>query len=101
MSRPISSSICAQRPAGVIRDITSKSGTASASLVQYQVTRLSELDGQRMLDEGPSGLLPFAPLMQRPAGLDAKAWLRRCVQATEAVVLADAVKVDLLGAWLS
>ena len=66
-------------------------------LVQYQVIRLSELEGQRMLDEGPAGLLPFAPLMQRPAGLDAKAWLRRCVQATEAVVLAEAVKVDLLG----
>ena len=66
-------------------------------LVQYQVIRLSELEGQRMLDEGPAGLLPFAPLMQRPAGLDAEAWLRRCVQATEAVVLADAVKIDLLG----
>ena len=66
-------------------------------LVQYQVIRLSELEGQRMLDEGPAGLLPFAPLMQRPAGLDAKAWLRRCVQATEAVVVADAVKIDLLG----
>ena len=34
-------------------------------LVQYQVIRLSELDGQRMLDAGHSGLLPFAPLMQR------------------------------------
>ena len=34
-------------------------------LVQYQVIRLSELDGQRILDAGHSGLIPFAPLMQR------------------------------------
>ena len=29
-------------------------------LVQYKVIRLIELDGQRILDAGPSGLFPFA-----------------------------------------
>ena len=37
-------------------------------LVQYKVIRLIELDGEGILDAGPSGLLPFAPLMQRPCG---------------------------------
>ena len=40
-------------------------------LVQYKVIRLSEIDGQRILDAGHSGLIPFAPLMQRPASVDA------------------------------
>ena len=50
-------------------------------LVQYQVIRLSELDGKRILDGRPVGLLPFAPLMQPPAGMDAEAWLRQCAEA--------------------
>jgi len=31
-------------------------------LVQYKVIRLIEIDSQRILAAGPSGLLPFAPL---------------------------------------
>ena len=62
-------------------------------LVQYKVIRLIELDGQRMLDEGPSGLIPFTPLMQRPAGVDDEAWLRQCVNRAQAVPM-DATRKE-------
>ena len=65
-------------------------------LVQYKVIRLSELEGQRILDEGPSGLLPFAPLMQRPVGVDAEAWLRQCVQRAQAVPMDETLKANYL-----
>ena len=65
-------------------------------LVQYQVIRLSELDGQRILDAGPSGLLPFAPLMQRPAGVDAEAWLRQCVNRAQQVPMDEPLKAHYL-----
>jgi hypothetical protein len=65
-------------------------------LVQYQVIRLSELNGQRILDEGPSGLLPFAPLMQRPAGVDAEAWLRQCVHQAQEVPMDETLKANYL-----
>ena len=65
-------------------------------LVQYKVIRLIELEGQHILDEGPSGLLPFAPLMQRPAGVDAEAWLRQCVHQAQAVPMDETLKATYL-----
>ena len=65
-------------------------------LVQYKVIRLIELDGQRILDAGPSGLFPFAPLMQRPAGVDAEAWLRQCVNRAQAVPMDEPLKARYL-----
>ncbi len=65
-------------------------------LVQYKVIRLSKLDGQGILDAGPSGLLPFAPLMQRPTGMDAEAWLRQCVNRAEQVPMDESLKANYL-----
>ena len=65
-------------------------------LVQYQVIWLIDLDGQRMLDEGHSGLIPFAPLMQRPVGVDAEAWLRQCVNRAQEVPMDETVKANYL-----
>ena len=65
-------------------------------LVQYQVIRLSELDGQRILDGGHSGLLPFAPLMQQPAGVAAEAWLRQCVNRAQQVPMDEILKANYL-----
>ena len=65
-------------------------------LVQYKVIRLSELDGQLILDAEHSGLIPFAPLMQRPAGMDAEAWLRQCVHRAQAVPMDETVKANYL-----
>ncbi len=65
-------------------------------LVQYKVIRLIELDGQRILDARHSGLLPFAPLMQRPTGVDAEAWLRQCVHRAQEVPMDETVKANYL-----
>ena len=65
-------------------------------LVQYKASRLIELDDQRILEEGPSGLLPFAPLMQPPAGLAAEGWLRQCVNRAQQVPLDESRKVKQL-----
>ena len=61
-------------------------------LVQYKVIRLIELDGQGILDAAPSGLLPFAPLMQPPAGVEAEAWLRQCVNRAQQVPMDETCK---------
>ena len=51
--------------------------------IEYQVFRLIEMDGQAILNLKPAGLIPFTPLMKRPAGIDAEQWLRRCVQTAD------------------
>ena len=65
-------------------------------LVQYKVIRLIEIDGQRILAAGPSGLLPFAPLMQPPAGMDAEGWLRQCVNRAQQVPMDEGRKANYL-----
>ncbi len=66
-------------------------------LIEYKVIRLSEIEGQDILEGGPSGLFPFAPLMKRPDRIDSEAWLHQCVDATNALPLDESIKVDLLG----
>ena len=65
-------------------------------LVQYKVIRLIEIDGQRILAAGPSGLLPFAPLMQPPVGVDAEGWLRQCVNRAQQVPMDESRKANYL-----
>ncbi len=66
-------------------------------VIEYKVIRLSEIEGQDIIDGGPSGLFPFAPLMKRPVGIDSEAWLRHCVDATNALRVDESIKVELLG----
>ena len=63
-------------------------------LMRYKVFRLIDMDGQRILEAKPTGLLPFTPLMKRPADVSAEAWLRRCIQT------ADSVNVEKKTAYL-
>ena len=66
-------------------------------VIEYRVIRLSEIEGQGILDGGPSGLFPFVPLMKRPVGIDSEAWLHHCVDATNALPVDESIKVDFLG----
>ncbi len=66
-------------------------------LIEYTVIRLSEIEGQDILDGGPSGLFPFVPLMKHPVGINSEAWLRHCVDATDALRVDESIKVDFLG----
>ena len=65
-------------------------------VIKYTVIRLSEIDGQDILDGGPSGLFPFASLMKRPVGIDSEAWLRHCVDAANTLRVDESIKVDIL-----
>ena len=65
-------------------------------LVQYKVIRLSQLSGQAVLDRTFMGLLPFAPLMQPPAGQTEAAWLEQCVARAAALPLDRPSKADFL-----
>ena len=64
--------------------------------VQYRVIRLSELDGQGILDAGHEGLIAFAPLMRPPQGMASRAWLRHCMHTAHARPMATPAKADYL-----
>ncbi len=64
--------------------------------LQYGVIRLSELDGQEILDAGQAGLIAFAPLMRPPAGMASRAWLRHCMHTAHARPMATPAKADYL-----
>ena len=64
--------------------------------VQYRVIRLSDVDGQGVLNAGHAGLIAFAPLMKPPEGMDAGAWLRRCIHLANARPIASSAKADYL-----
>ena len=66
-------------------------------VIEYIVIRLSEIEGQEIIESEHAGLFPFAPLMKRPADTDSEAWLRECVHATDALPLDESIKVDILG----
>ena len=66
-------------------------------LIEYKVIRLSQQAGPPVLAAGPAGLLAFAPLMQPPAGQTDEAWLRQCVQAVQALPLAESARGNLVG----
>ena len=66
------------------------------AVIKYSVIRLSEIDGQAIIDGGPSGLFPFASLMKRPVGIDSEAWLRYCVDAANGLPVDESIKVDIL-----
>ena len=52
--------------------------------IQYRVLRLTEMDGQALLDTNRVGLVPFAALMKPPASLEPPEWIRHCARAIEA-----------------
>ena len=58
--------------------------------------RLIELDGERILEGGHPGLIPFAPLMKPPAGLEGAEWLSQCIHEAYALPIDRSAKADLL-----
>ncbi len=66
-------------------------------VMDYTVIRLGEIEGQEIIDGGPSGLFPFVPLMKHPDRIDSEAWLHHCVDATNALRVDESIKVDFLG----
>ena len=95
---PVFSSVIYLRPDAGRRDPGQyqQSHPGHRVLVQYKVIRLSELEGQRILDAGHAGLIAFAPLMKPPEGMASQAWLRRCIHTARARSMAQSDRVDYL-----
>ncbi len=64
--------------------------------IHYRVIRLSQLNGLSVLNRGYVGLLPFAPLMQPPAGQGRAAWLGDCVATAAGLPLDRSVRADFI-----
>ena len=60
-------------------------------IVEYQVIRLSEIDGQSILASSQPGLMPFTPLMKPPASMSGLEWTAHCAEVTQSLEL-DTVK---------
>ena len=65
-------------------------------ILEYKVIRLGELEGESLVEAPQAGLMPFAPLMKPPVGMDSVEWLRRCVQTTQELQLEAPTKGNVL-----
>ena len=70
-------------------------------VIQYNVIRLSEVEGQRILDAGHSGLIPFTPLMKPPEGMASDAWLHQCIHTAQTHAIARTSKADYLAGMVA
>lgn len=64
--------------------------------IQYKVIRLSEIEGQSILDARLKGLIPFAPLMKPPADMNSTQWLRECVRIADTIPMDEPDKPNFL-----
>ena len=65
-------------------------------IVEYKVIRLIELDGQSVFDAQNAGLMPFAPLMQPPTGMEQLQWAIQCNERTKTLSLPTDIRSNLL-----
>ncbi len=63
---------------------------------RYKVIRLSEIEGQAILEMQAPGLLPLTPLMKPPTGMDLEHWLQQCVDVTRSTPVDQWTQADLL-----
>ncbi len=78
-------------PGGYRQDITDY-----RFIVEYKVIRLIDLDGQSVFETENTGLMPFAPLMQPPVGMDGLQWAIQCNERTKALSLPTDIRSNLL-----
>ena len=65
-------------------------------IVEYKVIRLIELDGQSVFEAQNAGLMPFAPLMQPPTGMERFQWAIQCNEKTKTLSLPTDIRSNLL-----
>ena len=69
--------------------------------IQYRVIRLIEIEGQRVLESGQSGLIPFTPLMKPPEGMASDAWLHQCIHTARTRRIARSYRADYLAGMVA
>ena len=63
---------------------------------QYNVIRVYDLEGERFLDPGAIGLLPFTALMKPPEDMPPRAWVEKCIETTQAADVDSEMQGTLL-----
>ncbi len=69
--------------------------------IRYRVIRLIEIEGQRILDAGHSGLIPFTPLMKPPDGMASDAWLHQCIHTARTRPIGRSYRADYLAGMVA
>ncbi|MDE0482615.1 MAG: hypothetical protein OXI67_08575 [Candidatus Poribacteria bacterium] len=65
-------------------------------IVEYQVIRLNEIDGEKILQTQQPGLMPFTPLMKPPVNMSSVEWTTHCVEVTQSLSVDTAARDNLL-----
>ncbi len=78
-------------PGGYFQDIP-----GHRFIVEYQVMRLNDIDGETILQTKQPGLMPFTPLMKPPVGMSNLEWTTHCVEVTQSLPLDAVAKSNLL-----
>ena len=63
---------------------------------RYKVIRLTEVEGQAILEMQAPGILPFTPLMKPPTDMDPEHWMQACIDVTRATPADERTQADLL-----
>ena len=69
--------------------------------IRYRVIRLIEIEGQRILNAGHSGLIPFTPLMKPPEGMASDAWLHQCIHTARTRPIGRSSRADYLAGMVA
>ena len=100
---PIYSNVIYLRPDAGRRDpgyyIQKRPGYPIA--IHYRVIRLIEIEGERVLNAGQSGLIPFTPLMKSPEGMASDAWLHQCIHTARTRPIARSYRADYLAGMVA
>ena len=78
-------------PGGYIQEIS-----GHRFIVEYKVIRLIELEGESVFETPNIGLVPFAPLMKPPDGMDKFQWAVQCNEKAKSLSLSSNVRSDLI-----
>ena len=100
---PIYSNVIYLRPDAGRRDpgyyIQKRPGYPIA--IHYRVIRLIETEGERVLNAGQSGLIPFTPLMKPPEGMALDAWLHQCIHTARTRPIDRSYRADSLAGMVA
>ncbi len=100
---PIYSNVIYLRPNAGRRDpgyyIQKRPGYPIA--IHYRVIRLIEIEGERVLESGQSGLIPFTPLMKPPEGMALDAWLHQCIHTARTRPIDRSYRADSLAGMVA
>jgi len=69
--------------------------------IRYRVIRLIEIEGERVLNAGQSGLIPFTPLMKPPEGMVSDVWLHQCIHTARTRPIARSYRADYLAGMVA